>query len=195
MRTVREVIVVEGKYDKNTVSQAVNGAIIETSGFGVFSDKEKLALLRRLADKRGLIILTDSDKAGFFIRGRLRGMLEGLNVKHAYIPDIPGHEKRKASSSKEGKIGVEGMAPDVIIKALERAGATFDDACANAACSDPITKADMFSAGLSGSAGSAQKRRELLDRLALPKRLSANSFLEVLNILYTRDEFTRDIHP
>jgi len=193
LRTVREVIVVEGRYDKNTVSQVVNGTIIETSGFGVFSDKEKITLLRALADKRGLIILTDSDRAGFFIRGRLRGMLNDPGVKHAYIPDINGREKRKASSSKEGKLGVEGMPPDVIIKALERAGATFVDGGGATGSSDPITKTDMFAAGLSGGAGSAQKRRELLESLGLPKRLSANGLLEVLNILYTRDEFFHKI--
>ena len=186
---MKEVIVVEGRYDKNTVSQTVGGTIIETSGFGVFSDKEKLALLRRLSEKRGLIILTDSDKAGFFIRGRLRGMLDGLNVKHAYIPDLFGREKRKPSPSKEGKIGVEGMPPDVIIKALENAGATFEDNDVILECGAPITKADLFSAGLSGGAGSASNRRELQKSLDLPGRLSANGLLDVLNILYTREEF------
>ena len=189
MKQVREVIVVEGRYDKNTVAQTVGGTIIETSGFGVFSDKEKLALLKMLAEKRGLVILTDSDKAGFFIRGRLGGMLGGLNIKHAYIPDIEGREKRKTSMSKEGMIGVEGMRPDVIITALERAGATFEDDSAQVGPVLRITKADMYSAGLSGGQGSAVKRRELLENLGLPKRLSANSLLDVLNILYTRDEF------
>jgi len=187
---VREVIVVEGRYDKNTVAQAVSATIIETSGFGVFSDKEKLALLRTLAEKRGLIILADSDKAGFFIRGRLRGMLSGANIKHAYIPDIYGREKRKSSASKEGKLGVEGMKPDVIIKALERAGATIEDE-SQARSAEPITKADMYCAGLSGCPNSAQKRSDLLKHLELPKRLSANGLLDVLNILFTKDEFIR----
>ena len=189
MKHVREVILVEGRYDKNTVSQAVAGTIIETSGFRIFSDKEKLALLRRLAEKSGLIILTDSDKAGFFIRGRLRGMLECKNVKHAYIPDVYGKERRKSSSSNEGKIGVEGMTPEIIILALERAGATFSDEKAEDKNRCPITKADMHSFGLSGCAGSAQKRSELLKSLDLPGRLTANGLLDVLNILYTRDEF------
>lgn len=136
MRRVREVIVVEGRYDKNTVAQAVEATIIETSGFGIFSDKEKLALLRRLAERRGVIVLTDSDSAGFFIRGRLRGMLGGAcapygagggGVKHAYVPDIAGRERRKSAPSKEGKLGVEGMRAEVIVAALERAGATFED--------------------------------------------------------------------
>ena len=189
MRKVYEVIVVEGRYDKNTVAQAVEATIIETSGFGVFSDKEKLALISKLAAKRGLIILTDSDKAGFFIRGRLRGILHGLNIKHAYIPDVEGREKRKQSFSKEGKIGVEGMTPDIIIKALERAGATFDERHAGAGADERITKTDMYAFGLSGVESSAQRRRKLLERLDLPGRLSANGLLDVLNVLYTRDEF------
>jgi ribonuclease M5 len=192
MKTVREVIVVEGRYDKNTVAQAVNGTIIETSGFGIFSDKEKLALLRKLAEKRGLVILTDSDKAGFFIRGRLHGMLGDSNIKHAYIPSIDGRERRKNSLSKEGKLGVEGMGPDVIVMALERAGVVFEDAPAQSDNYDLITKADLFSAGLSGTAGSAEKRRKLMVRLDLPERLSANGLLDVLNILYTREEFLKE---
>ena len=189
MRRVREVIVVEGRYDKSAVSQAVDCAVIETSGFGVFSDKEKLALLRRLAGKRGIIILTDSDSAGFFIRGRLRGMLDSDNVKHAYIPDVKGRERRKASPSREGKIGVEGMSPDVIIRALEAAGATFEDEAAQTQPSEPITKTDMFEAGLSGRPDSASRRRDLLSRLGLPSRMSANALLDVLNVLYTRSEY------
>jgi len=189
MKRIREVIVVEGRYDKTTVSQAVNATIIETSGFSIFSDKEKLALLRRLAEKRGLIILTDSDRAGFFIRGRLRGMLEDSNVKHAYIPDVCGRERRKPAKSKEGKLGVEGMSPAVLVHALERAGATFMDEPALSAKPELITKADLFSVGLSGGVDSAQKRRDLLTRLDLPVRLSTNGMLDVLNILFNRDEF------
>ena len=188
-KTVREVIVVEGRYDKNTVAQIVNATIIDTSGFGIFSDKEKLALLRRMAEKRGLIILTDSDRAGFFIRGRLRGMLDGANVKHAYIPDIQGRERRKIAPSKEGKLGVEGMKPDVLIMALERADATFVKELPQLHTSDSITKTDLFNAGLSGGPNSAQKRLDLLKRLDLPERLSSNGLLDVLNILFTRDEF------
>ena len=189
MLTVREIIVVEGRYDKNAVAQAVRGIIIETSGFGVFSDKEKLSLMRTLSEKRGLIILTDSDKAGFFIRGRLSGMLDSSRIKHAYAPEITGKEKRKASASKENKIGVEGLSADLIVAALERAGATFEEIPANISPEHKITKTDMFDAGLSGSYGSAAKRSRLLEHLALPKRLSANGLLDVLNILYTRNEF------
>jgi len=189
MKRVREVIVVEGRYDKNTVAQAVDGVIIETAGFGIFSDKEKVKLLRTLAEKRGLIILTDSDGAGFFIRGRLRGMLGDGTVKHAYIPDVEGRERRKASPSKEGKLGVEGMDKDVIIQALERAGATFENNPGDTPPPARITKADMVDVGLSGGADSVAARRELAKRLELPERLSANGLLDVLNILYTREQF------
>jgi len=189
MRKVKEVIVVEGRYDKNAIAQTVDATIIETSGFGVFSDNEKLALLRRLSEKRGLIILTDSDRSGFFIRGRLKSLLDTGNIKHAYIPDITGKEKRKTSPSKEGKLGVEGMSPDIIISALELAGATFTDAQPASENADRITKADLYAKGYSGGVGSSQKRRDLLVKLGLPARLSANGLLDVLNIIYGRDEF------
>ena len=188
-RKVREVIVVEGRYDKNAVAQVVDCAIIETSGFGIFNDSEKLALMRKLAQKHGLIILTDSDRAGFFIRGRLRGMLDNENIKHAYIPDVEGREHRKSNPSKEGKLGVEAMPPDVLITALEHAGATFEDISPQTGSDEKITKADLFTIGLSGCDGSKQKRRDFLRRLELPERLTANSLLDVLNILYTREEF------
>lgn len=189
MTRIKEVIVVEGRYDKNTVSQAVDATIIELSGFQIFSDKEKIALLRMLANKCGLIILTDSDKAGFFIRGRLKGMLDGANIKHAYIPDVFGRERRKAQPSKEGKLGVEGMNAQVIISALKQAGAEFEDDSKTCICGELISKSDFFQLGLSGCSNSATKRRELLKKLNLPERLSANSLLDVLNALYTRDEF------
>jgi len=189
MKRIKEVIVVEGRYDKNTVAQAVEATIIETSGFGIFSDTEKIALLRKLAQARGVIILTDGDKAGFFIRGRLRGMIDGAGIKHAYIPDMQGHEKRKTTPSKEGKLGVEGMTRDIIIKALEQAGATFDDEANLQKQATQIKKSDLYSAGLSGKPDSAIKRRELQKRLDLPERLSANGLLDVLNVLYSLDEF------
>ncbi|MCL2227155.1 MAG: DUF4093 domain-containing protein [Oscillospiraceae bacterium] len=188
MKRVKEVIVVEGRYDKNTVAGAVDATIIETSGFRIFSNKEKIALLRKLAGKCGLIILTDSDKSGFFIRGRLRGMLDGANIKHAYIPDVSGKERRKQESSREGKLGVEAMSSEVIITALMRAGATFETTAVNQ-CGNLITKADLFASGLSGGANSSKKRRALNKHLQLPERLTANGLLDVLNILYTRDEF------
>jgi len=189
MKHVYEVIVVEGRYDKNAVSQIVDATIIETSGFGILNNKEKITLLKKLAEKRGLIILTDSDKAGFFIRGRLRSMLGDINVKHAYIPDIIGREKRKEAPSKEGKLGVEGMTKDIIIKSLELAGATFTDEVTEEQIKSMITKADLYNLGLSGKKDSAQKRQTLLKQLNLPERLSTNSLLDVLNALFTKEEF------
>ncbi|MDR0861663.1 MAG: DUF4093 domain-containing protein [Oscillospiraceae bacterium] len=195
-RRVAEVIVVEGRYDKNTVAQAVDATVIETSGFGVFSDEEKVALLRRLAAARGLIILTDSDGAGFLIRNHLKGMLGGTNVKHAYIPDVRGRERRKRAPSKEGKLGVEGMSPEVIVAALERAGATFtiDNeqlTIDNSGTGDaPFTKADFYALGLTGTRDSSARRAELLARLSLPSRLTANGLLEVVNLTMTRAEFS-----
>ena len=189
MREIKEVIVVEGRYDKITVNKAVKGTVIETSGFGILNNKEKIALLKKLAEKRGLVLLTDSDKAGFFIRGRLKGLLGDDNIKHAYIPNIKGREKRKTSFSKEGTLGVEGMTKNAIIKSLELAGATFKDEATEQNLREAITKADLFSLGLSGGDGSAKKRRELLKQIALPERLSANGLIDVINILFTREEF------
>lgn len=188
MRAVKEVVVVEGRYDKNTLSQAVDAVIIETSGFGIFNDGEKQALLRRLAEKRGLVVLTDSDGAGFMIRNFIRGCVDPKLVKHAYIPDIPGRERRKRAPSKAGTLGVEGMTPEVLVAALERAGVTFSDGEA-AERAGNITKADMYGRGLSGRPGSAEKRRELLQKLSLPEKLSADGLLDVLNALMTREEF------
>ena len=191
MRYIEEVIIVEGRYDKSTVASAVGGTIIETSGFGIFNDREKLSLIRKLAERRGLIIFTDSDRAGFFIRGRLNGLVRdsSVNVKHAYIPDIKGREGRKHTSSKEGKLGVEGMSSEVIIAALERAGATFIDTPGNKALAPRITKADLYEAGLYGGQSSAINRRDFLRKLGLPERLSSTGLLNAMNIIYTRDEF------
>ena len=190
MLRIREAIVVEGRYDKNTLSQLVDTVIIETSGFGIFKDKERLALLRRLAEKRGLIVLTDPDGAGFVIRGHLRGSLPPDRVKHAYVPDIYGKERRKRQGGKEGKLGVEGMRPQVLEAALRRAGATFLDEEGERAAQAgrPITKADFVALGLSGGPGAADRRRALLQRLELPEHLSPNAMLEVLNALFTREE-------
>ncbi len=190
MIKVSEVIVVEGRYDKNTLSQIIDGTIIETEGFGIFSDKQKLALFRRLAETRGLVVLTDSDGAGFVIRNYLKGAIDQKYVKHAYIPDVLGKEKRKSSPSKEGKLGVEGMSREVIVSALTRAGVSFDEA-SNADKTEPITKADLFELGLSGCKGSNEKRLALLKELLLPSKLSPNAMLDVLNALVTRDEFIK----
>lgn len=186
-RRVKEAVIVEGRYDKNALSQVIDAVIIETSGFGVFSDREKLELIRRIAGKRGVIIMTDPDSAGFLIRNHLKGALNGVDVKHAYIPDIPGKEKRKSAPSKEGVLGVEGAGPEVLIAALERAGATFEDGDA-APEGGGITKTDMYELGLSGGRDSAAKRRELTKKLGLPERISANALLEALNAIITRRE-------
>ena len=189
MLRVKEAIVVEGRYDKNALSQLVDAVILETSGFGVFRDRERLALFRRLAEERGLIILTDPDGAGFLIRNFLKGSIPPDRVKHAYVPDISGKERRKRAPGKEGKLGVEGMRPEVLEAALRRAGATFlDEAGGEAARRAPITKADLFALGLSGGPGAAERRRALLKALDLPERLSPNAMLEVLNALFTPEE-------
>lgn len=188
MRRVREVIVVEGRYDKNALRQVVNATVIETRGFGVFNDRERLALLRRLAAERGLILLTDSDGAGFVIRNFLKGAIPKYQLKQAYVPDVYGKERRKAAPGKEGKLGVEGMSPEILLQALERAGATFEDG-GPAGEKAPITKADLYALGLSGGPDSAARRAALLKKLALPSRMTANALLEAVNLLYSREEF------
>lgn len=188
MHSVREVIVVEGRYDKNTLSQVVDAVIIETSGFGIFNDAEKRKLLQTMAEARGLIVLTDSDGAGFVIRNYIKGCVDPKLVKHAYIPDVYGKERRKSAPSREGKLGVEGMKPQVMLDALIRAGATFDDE-ENKKSAPRISKADMYARGLSGREGSAEKRTQLIRQLGLPERLTADGLLDVLNATMSREEF------
>ena len=170
MVKIQEAILVEGRYDSNTLRQIVDAPILETSGFGIFKDKKQLALLRRVAEKRGLIVFTDSDGAGFVIR----------------IPDIPGKEKRKSAPGKEGKLGVEGMTREVILSALRAAGATIDGETAKAEA--PITKQDFMELGLSGGAGSSEKRRCLQKKLDLPEHMSSNALLQAVNLLYSKEE-------
>ena len=192
MVSIREAIVVEGRYDKNTLSQIVDAPIFETGGFQIHKDKELLALLRQVAKVRGLIIFTDSDGAGFVIRNYLKGAIDGKYLKHAYIPDIYGKEKRKAAPGKEGKLGVEGMKPEIILDALRRAGATFEDESVTACgC---ITKQDFVELGLSGGKDSSDLRAALLKKLALPVHMSANAMLQALNLLYTKEELTAMIN-
>lgn len=189
MRRIREVIVVEGRYDKNALRQVVDATVVETRGFGVFRDQERLALLRRLGRERGLILLTDSDGAGFVIRNFLKGAIPKSQLKQAYIPDVPGKERRKAAPGREGKLGVEGMPPQVLLEALERAGATFEEEADEGERRRPITKADFYALGLTGGPDSAARRASLLRRLRLPEHMTANALLEAVNILYTREEF------
>ena len=191
MLKIKEAIVVEGRYDKNTLSQIVDAPILETSGFGIMKDKQQLKLLRKVAQSRGLIVFTDSDGAGFVIRNFLKGAIEPKYLLHAYIPDIPGKEKRKAAPGKEGKLGVEGMTPQIIEDALRRAGATVlgEETVRSAGT---ITKQDMMELGLSGGADSSILRKTLMNKLDMPEHMSANALLQALNLLYTLDEL-RDI--
>lgn len=186
MVKIREAIVVEGRYDKNTLSQVVDTAIFETSGFGIFKNDEQMALLRAVAQKRGLIVFTDPDGAGFVIRNRIKSAIDSAYLKHAYIPEIVGKERRKSAPGKEGLLGVEGASTELIISALRGAGATFEDGT-SCACGC-ITKADLYEMGLSGKPDSKQKRDTLLTALHLPRHMSANAMLQALNILYTKEE-------
>ena len=186
-KKVKEVIVVEGRYDKNALLQVVDAVIVETGGFSVFNNGEKLALLRRLAQKRGLILLTDSDGAGFVIRRYLKGAIPPEQIKQAYIPDVAGKERRKRKAGKEGKLGVEGMTPAVLLDTLRRAGATFEGE-ENTAPDAHITKADLLDKGLIGP-HSAEKRQALLRKLDLPAHLTPNAMLEAFNLLLTQAEF------
>ena len=188
MIRIKEAIVVEGRYDKNTLSQVVDAVILETSGFSVFKDSEKLTLLRRLAQKQGLIVLTDSDGAGFVIRNYIKGAIPPEQVKHAYIPDVYGKERRKRAPGKEGKLGVEGMTPQVLEQALRRCGATFLEEEGEVRTSAGLTKGDLFAAGLSGGPDSARRRQAVLKRLELPEHMTANALLAVLNSCYSPKE-------
>lgn len=188
MVKIREAIVVEGRFDKNTLSQIVDAPILETEGFGIFKNRAQLALLRRVAKKRGLIVLTDSDGAGFVIRNHLKSAIDARYLKHAYIPDIPGKERRKAAPGKEGKLGVEGMRPEVILDALRRAGATFEEET-SAAPESGITKADLLELGIYGP-GSGEKRAALIKKMGFPEKISTNAFLQAVNLLCTLEELT-----
>ena len=186
---LRQAIVVEGKYDQNTLRQIVDTAIFTTNGFADMKDPALLRLLQQAAQTTGLVILTDSDGAGFLIRNTLKSALPETGVLHAYIPDLPGKEKRKAAPGKEGLLGVEGMTPEILLKALRNAGAEFADGSTPPPAREPITKQDLFSLGLSGGPESAKKRAALLKALSLPAHMSANALLQALNVLFSREEF------
>ena len=187
MIRVREAILVEGRYDVNTVRQVVDAVVLETGGFRIFNNKDQLRLLRRIATARGLILLTDSDGAGFVIRNYIKSTLPAGSIKQAYIPDINGKERRKRHGSKEGKLGVEGMRPEVILQALRRAGATFEEEGGEPAIHHaPITKADFYEWGLSGRPDSAKRRAAVLHALDLPAHMTANALLEFINAVGTR---------
>ena len=191
MVKIKEAIVVEGRYDKNTLSQIVDAPILETAGFGIFKDKQQMALLRKIAETRGLIVFTDSDGAGFVIRNHIKSAIPGKYLKHAYIPDIPGKEKRKAAPGKEGKLGVEGMSREIILEALRRSGATI--AGEEGTAFNAITKQDLMALGLSGGPDASAKRLALLKKLDLPEHMSPNAMLQALNLLYSLEELTQII--
>lgn len=185
MIKIKEAIVVEGRYDKNTLSQIVDAPIVETNGFGIFKDKAQMRFLRQVAQKRGLIVFTDADGAGFVIRNHIKSAIPAQYLKHAYTPDVFGKERRKAAPGKEGKLGVEGMRPEVILEALRAAGATIEGE--TAVQSNRITKQDLMELGLSGGADASAKRLALLKKLGLPEHMSANAMLQALNLLYDLD--------
>ena len=189
MVKIRQAIVVEGKYDKNTLCQLVDAPIIQTDGFHIMKDKEQLALLRAVAQKRGLIVFTDSDGAGFVIRNYLKSAIASQYLLHAYIPDIPGKERRKSAPGKEGLLGVEGMTPEIILEALHRSGATFEDG--QSEHTETITKVDLFCMGLSGNPASKAKRLALQKLLQFPAHMSTNALLQALNILYTKEQLLK----
>ena len=186
MLRIKEAIVVEGRYDKNTLSQIVDAPIFETGGFAIFKDKQQMALLRQIAQRRGLIVFTDPDGAGFLIRNHIKSAIDNRYLKHAYIPDLFGKERRKKSPGKEGKLGVEGMTKTILLEALYRAGATVlgEDAPKR----HGITKQDLMELGLSGSQNAAARRQSLLKRLEMPEHMSSNAMLQALDLLFTLEE-------
>ena len=188
MVKIKEAIVVEGRYDKNTLSQILDATILETSGFGIFKNKEQMALLRRVAEVRGLIVFTDADGAGFVIRNHIKSAIPNQYLKHAYTPDILGKERRKSAPGKEGKLGVEGMTRDVILDSLRRAGATFEGETTEKTAGE-ISKADLMDLGLYGP-GSNDRRGALIKKLGFPEKISTNGFLQAVNLLYTKNELT-----
>ena len=191
MVKIKEAIVVEGRYDKNTLSQIVDAPILETAGFCIFKDKKQMDLLRKVAKKRGLIVFTDPDGAGFVIRNHIKSAVPAKYLKHAYVPDIMGKERRKTVPGKEGKLGVEGMKPEIILEALRRAGATIEGE--GSGKPHAITKQDLVELGLSGGANASEKRLALLKKLDLPEHMSANAMLQALNLLVSAEELAQII--
>ncbi len=184
MIKIKEAVIVEGKYDKMQLKKVCDALIITTDGFRIFRDKDKREFLKALAKRQGLLVLTDSDRAGFVIRGHLKSFIPSEQIKNIYIPDIPGKEKRKDKPSKEGLLGVEGIDEETLASLLQEAEATSIEAKG-----EPITKADLYELGLSGQKGSHALRSALIKELSLPSRLSTNALLEILNSAYTREEF------
>lgn len=180
-----EAVIVEGKYDKIKLSNIIDAFIIETNGFAVFKDKSKLSFIKRLAKERGIIILTDSDHAGFMIRNYISSGVPKEQIKNVYIPDVFGKEKRKNAPSKEGKLGVEGMTKEVILASLEKAGVSST----SCVCDNPITTVDFYDLGLTGGANSKAKRKAVCKALDLPEFLSTSSLISCINNFMTKEEF------
>lgn len=191
MIKIDKIIVVEGKYDKIKLSSIVDGVIIETSGFGIFKDKEKQKLIRRLAEEKGLLVLTDSDSAGFIIRSFLSSIVPNEYITNAYIPDVFGKEKRKEAPSKEGKLGVEGVSPEILVQALQNAG--IGCSVSDNASAKKVTNLDLFEDGLTGGSESKEKRLKLLRYLDLPERMTTKAMLEVINTIMTYDDYKKAI--
>lgn len=192
MIKLKQAVIVEGKYDKIKLSSIIDTLIIETDGFQIFKDKEKLGYIRLLAETRGVIIMTDSDSAGFLIRSHLVGSVKDGEIINVYIPDIKGREKRKEKDSADGLLGVEGMSEDVILSALSAAGVTADKTDKSEA-TRRVTKADLYFDGLSGGKNSKELREKLLFELGLPKRISANAIPKALEYLVTYDQYKKAV--
>lgn len=190
MIKIKQAVIVEGKYDKIKLSNIIDAPIIQTDGFGIFKDKELQMMIRKLAEKRGILVLTDSDSAGFRIRSFIGSTVDQKHIFHAYIPDIFGKESRKNEPSKEGKLGVEGVPEDVIMKALANAGVLCES---TPEPERPITKLDLYELGFTGGESSSKKRAALLRYYSFPERLSANSLVKVLNYVTTYDRFIEDV--
>lgn len=188
MIKIKEAVIVEGKYDKIKLSSIIDAPIVTTDGFGIFKDKEKQKFIRSLAEKRGILILTDSDSAGLMIRSFLGGSIKKEYIKHAYIPELFGKEKRKVQSSSEGLLGVEGVPDEVILKCLERAGVTAENTSSQG---DLITKIDLYDDGFFGKDNCTEKRKLLLNKVSLPSKLSTNALVQMLNIFMTKDEYKK----
>ncbi|WP_366936471.1 DUF4093 domain-containing protein [uncultured Eubacterium sp.] len=186
---IHEAVIVEGRYDKIKLSNIIDAFILETDGFSIFKDKKKLAFVKKLALERGIVVLTDSDHAGFMIRNHIAGAVPKQQIKNVYIPDVFGKEKRKAAPSKEGKIGVEGMSTEVILNAFEKAGVT----ASKVTCDNPVTTADFFELGLTGGANSKEKRKELCAELDLPEFLSVSSLISCINNMMSKEEFAEKV--
>ena len=190
MIKINQAVIVEGTYDKIRLSNIVDAVIIPVNGFSIYKDKETAELIKTLARTTGIVILTDSDSAGFQIRNKIKDLARDVKVTHVYIPDIEGKEKRKREPSKQGLLGVEGISDDILLKAFENAGVTAQKA---EKPKDPITKSDLLDLGLVGGQNSARRRAELQKKLGLPERLSANMLLEILNVMYLKEDFMEEV--